>query len=559
MKPLTKTLQLEKILQETILNIQNLIQENAGIEAYKILVDATFKAAAETDASASMTMKVLFNPLMKELNTVFCNALPQVDHIDGYKNEIKVFAPIKFFVDKKSQTGLTRKQDNNAWENFKKNSASIEIQPEELATEKPQTTKANKDNKNTARPAEKPKTVTLDFTTYIDLATELLNGQTWEEIAVGLAMVTYRRDVEIGIDMEFFEDEHDYAIVISSPAKKRDDADKYYRIPTFVKGSLIIDSFEKLKSLMPKDSKAQITRDIEGRKAGNVAYNNTLAKKVMKIYNERVRPILKDAEKDNKHQLRNIGTSFLIQLQRSANGSFVGNDNEYLEFARRCLVHEFEGTTRGYTTWNIINIPQYLHEILDYPIGEIEKTEVIEETTEKLQTSEDLNDMATLLKNILANLTDSPEAFQLAEKVFLGEDGNLKNNETLAVALGRVFKQAAGNVTPDGVILKTTENPKSAETWGNLAKVVDTLIEYNTHTELKYKIEIAPSPLRSFYEVMFNKTVNINDVNNFLAANENLRIKIDEHNKNQEIKPGHNLTWRKSKETVLTNFKTYIK
>ncbi|MHC0068430.1 protelomerase family protein [Nostoc sp. UIC 10890] len=552
MSPLTKTVQLNQLAQETILNIQNLIEQKAGIQAYQNVVEATFKAVAEVDASASMTKKEFIAPLMKELNEL-TEASPQVAHIDGYKREFQLFVGVKLFIDKKAELGLNSKPNIEAWDTFKKSvlTPSEAVEPAKVE----EVAEVKETNKNTARPATAPQVTRIDFTKYIEIAEELLNGDSWEKIAVGLSMATYRRDVEVGMDMEFIEDEFDYAVVVSSPAKKREETDKYYRIPTLVRGTLVIDAVERLRKLLPQDSTAQTKRDLEGRKAGNIAWNNSENKAVTKVFNEIVRPFLKgNNSKDNKHQLRNIGTSFLIQLQRNVNGSFVGDDKDYLEFARRCLIHEFEDTTRGYASWNIENIPPHLNEILTYSIGEIETTQI------KEQQPQEINDMATIYSAIIGNLADNPEAIELAQKVFLDESGKLKKGDELALALGRVFKKAVGNTIDDGIIIKTKENPRSSEAWTRLARLVSVMMDYNTHSELKYKIEIAASPIRSFYEVMFERTVNINDVNNFLAANESLLVKIDEHNKTQGIPPGNNLKWRKEKQSVvIPTFKTYIK
>lgn len=552
MKPLTKPsnkgFQLQNLVQETILNIQNLIDKQANQEDYETLVEAAFKTLAEVDCAANTVKNQFITPFMKQLNELD-EALPQVTFRTKNNKEVSRFVAIKLFLDKKEELGLNSTINNDAWNKFKASIISPVIDPR--TQEKPQTT-TPKPNKNTARPASKITKITIDFTKYIELAIELLNGDTWEKIAIGLAMATFRRDCEIGLDMNFQEDEHDYAIIISSPAKK-EDRDKFHRVPTLVRGSLIIDAVEKLRSLLP-ESKTHITRELEGRKAGNKAWNNSENKRVATVYDEFIRPFLKGGEKHNKHQLRNIGTSFIIQLQRNIKGSFVGDDKDYLEFARRALAHEFEDTTRGYATWNIKNIPEYLNEILDYPIGEIEPTEAIE----VIEENKGVNTMA-LLEQILANISDNPEAFELAQKAFTAEDGTIKKGNDLALALGRIFKQAVGNTIEDGITIKTAENPKSADTWSKLHKVIKTLMEYNQHTEKDFRIEIAPSPIRSFYEVMFEKTVNINDVHNFLAANQTLNDKIKEHNEERELLAGHNLKWRKKKETVVTNFKTYIK
>lgn len=545
--------QLQNLAQETILNIQNLIENQADSEAYETLVTATFKELVEINASKTETERNFLKEVMNFLNSEICSdKTPQVTHQDGYKDEYPIFIAKKLFIDKKAQSGLDRKGKAQDWEKFKTSITSLVLEPQPTQSIQPTQTSTRKPD-NTARPASKSTKTPIDLTKYIELATALLNGDTWEKIAVGLSIATFRRDCEIGIDMDFEEDgEYDYAIRISTPAKK-EDRNKIYRVPTLVKGTLVIDALERLRDLLPKDSNAQKTRDLEGRKAGNVAWNNSENKKVTKVYNDEVRSFLKDGTKDNKHQLRNIGTSFLFQLHRSFCGLGVGDDKDSLEWTRRCLVHEFAGTTEGYKTWNIENIPEYLKEILDYDLGEIEATE---EVTEENKGD---NSMANLLQQILANISDNPEAVQLAQKAFLGDDGTIKKGNDLALALGRVFKQAVGTSIQDGITIKTAENPKSAETWSRLYTTIKTLMEYNAHTEKDLRIEIAASPIRSFYEIMYAKTVNINDVNNFLAANEMLHSDIAEHNKEREILPGHNLKWRKKKETVVTNFKTYIK
>jgi Telomere resolvase len=430
----------------------------------------------------------------------------------------------------------------------------------------------NKDVENVKKTDTKPKKKkdliekvgihdAINFTKYLITANSLLESNDWREKIVGLQMAIPRRDAEIGLQMDFYADTK-FSVVISTPSKKRGENNTFYRVPCFIDSAILCKALTFVRENKPELT-SDILKDFGDNNAANKAYNNDESKRIEAVFNSVVRALLPTSanskNKDNRHQLKNIGTSALKQIKANSLGNLVGQEHLIDEWIKNAVAHKYQETTDKYITWNITNIPKELSVIADSEYREVSPDYIGKE----IDTNEtQVNDLSALITAVFNIASDDADKLSIANKIFMHEN-KPKSVEDIAKSLNRIFDsviESQSLATKTHKALGLTSAKSKVET--RLEALIDSLILHNQSCEDDaLRVHINESSIRNFYKIFPGKdgkegTVNFNTVKQLFSNNSILKVKIDDANK--DLKADNNIRGKVERYKILENIRLIL-
>jgi len=370
----------------------------------------------------------------------------------------------------------------------------------------------------------------LDATKLIQQATQLLSSDNWCDLAIAIALLTGRRQVEVTADMEFLA--HDlYTLVISSPVKKKSDG-SYYEIPCLTKSDDIEQAYEKLKRLADFPN-FKIHKNLGNNIAARRAFNNCYKKQLLDRYNETFRPLLNiraSVDYGNPFkELRSVYTSILREAKKESYKPYSPkHDASIMTFLKGCMTHKSESATVKYGNWDVENVPDYLIEITTKTYGEPLK---IERKTGMVLVQLDLTTLETLLR-------ENDKAYKLFNEQYIDKLGD---PVALSKALVNLFEEAVREPEKKNHLLAmiSPSTRRGDVTTARIASIVSAMLRNNDTSDLK--VFITESQVRSAYHHIYGETVNFNLVKNYI---ESLGSTVDDHNQYKGLDTNVNLRLR---------------
>ncbi|MEM7553469.1 MAG: protelomerase family protein [Cyanobacteria bacterium P01_A01_bin.84] len=569
----TKTDRLADISQELKLNLRHCIARSKSKVSCEKFVEATMYQIAEGNFSKSAIRRTIPKAI-KELKSSL---------------KIKGYGKLIFTVKGKAYTNYTGETVQNEYEQHYAftalyaalNSFGLVMgnasghftidelegklettEPEEIEGAKPQKQVEKKDTITTAV----GELTAIDFTKYLKLAKKCLQSDEWETRLLGVQMAIPRRSVEVGSQMRFYEVDK-YSLVISTPAKK-DEQDTYYLIPCFVDSKIICDAIEFIRDNKPR-LKSDTFRAFGQHKKANEIFNNSERKNIVdKKYEEILRPLLPKAastkNKDNVHQLKNIGTTVLFQLKSDSVGNLAGQKHGIEEWVRKAVAHTFKGTTDRYITWNVTNIPEELKALTDIEPRQVSPEFVGEKVKTENQTNQTtgVEIMTALFEKLLTLAANDEGKLQTVKAVFMDDDNNFKETDDIASGLNEIFQYVSDAKSRQDAIHKALNIPTAkTKNEDRVEALVDSIIIHNRENP-SLRVHISDSTIRGFFAVYPGKdgkgaSINILLVRKIVEQN-NIQEIIDKHNEEYQLDAKQNLLWRKEKGTIIENLKRII-
>ncbi|MEO1431208.1 MAG: protelomerase family protein [Cyanobacteria bacterium J06633_8] len=404
----------------------------------------------------------------------------------------------------------------------------------------------------------------LDATKYLDLATKYLRSENWLENIIGVEMAVPRRHVEIGLSVDFYADDT-YSLVISTPAKKKDEKNTFYLIPCLVNSNLICEAVERIRKNKP-ELLSDVLLALGKDKTAKAAFNNSERKRVESIYNDTIRSLLPtDAAihgRDNQHQLKNIGTCILKQIKFDELGGFVGNQEIVNNWISQAVAHTYQATTDKYINWKITNIPNELQIIATKEYGQVSPEYVGVEVDENIE-SNGVDEMTVLFQKLLELSQNDEGKLKAVEGVFMNDSGEIKNINEVAQSLNVIFQFVADTKSKQTKLHKAL-GIKSAKNINEqrIEALVDALIIHNETAEDTLKVHISQSTVRGFFGAFQGDdesplTVNFHLVKRLFEETE-LSKKVDDHNAYKGLESSQNLKWRKSKDEIIARLQEIL-
>lgn len=383
------------------------------------------------------------------------------------------------------------------------------------------------------KPDEVEEIVSIDVEEYLQIASNLLKSDEWTDIAIGVAMTTLRREVEVCAAMEF-QAKDEYTLIVSSPVKKRT-TDKYYEIPCLLPSDDIEEAIDRMRS-MTNFERFDIQKQLGNKKQANKEFNNCYKQPLIERYSSFIREKLNTKasvdERDYFHQLRSIGAAIYKSAKKQSYKRYSSKyENQCIKFVSGVLVHESSGATIKYGGWDVTNIPQYVIDQCNRNYGNVVK---------KLEKSLVLAqfDIASLQKGLAAN----EKALQLFSEICNPE--RLQDPKALGNALIAVFTQAVKEPSAKNQLLNavSTREVRGVIARERVGLIIEAMLKHNADSE--YKVFICESQVRAAYKHIYGELVGFDLVRKMF---EEMGSTIPDHNQYKGLDKSTNLRLRGSK------------
>jgi hypothetical protein len=531
------------ITQELIQNCQVLIGNKADKSQFEIIAKSVVLQMAESQVAPS-SLKDKLVKLRTELTNEFSTA-PSEYIITENKRIYFILSYLIYKIEK--STGIQDGKATNKNNDYPRILENVRVycgqKQGEIILRKSIITEVKPDNSTQIE--SENEVVAIDVTEYLELAAKQLKSDDWTDIAIGVAMATLRREVEVCTAMSF-QAKDEYTLVISTPVKKRSSGD-YYEIPCLLPADDIEEAVERMRSMVEFE-RCDIEICLGNKEKANKEFNNSYKQPLLDRYNAFIREKLDvraSVDKENYfHQLRSVGTAILKDAKRKSYKKFSNKyESECLEFVKGCLVHENISATAEYGGWDVSNIPQYVIDLCNRSYGNVIKKEDKEVTLINF-------DIATLQRGLNGN----DKAMMLFSEIFNRE--RLNDPKALGNALIAVFTQAVKEPEKKNTLLNAI-TPKSARGYigsERVEMIVQAMMKHNETAE--NKIFICESQVRSAYSHIFDEQVGFNLVRKIFEGMGNT---IDDHNKYKNLSTTDNLKLRGDKiKSVYESLKEVI-
>ena len=195
----------------------------------------------------------------------------------------------------------------------------------------------------------------LDCQKIIDLATKKLYSDRWEDIMVGLAILTGRREVEIAYNSHFNEYDRNI-LLITGLLKKRENEDEKstYRVPCLIDSSEIIVAFERFRTMV--HYKFQRYRELPISESEPLFNGNECKQLSTFLKTDELTIYLKNL----------MGESFTFRDFRTVYGSIINqyalnitNGDYAANYTKNSLGHSSSDSTVHYLKYNFTNFPKF--------------------------------------------------------------------------------------------------------------------------------------------------------------------------------------------------------
>jgi hypothetical protein len=313
----------------------------------------------------------------------------------------------------------------------------------------------------------------IDCQFVIDLATKKLYSDRWEDVMIGLAILTGRREVEIAYNSQFNEYDRNILLVTGLLKKRETDDEKTtFRIPCLIESSEIIVAFERFRTMV--HYKFQRYRELPIDQSEPLFNGNECKQLSTFLKTDDLTIYLKNL----------MGESFTFRDYRTVYGSILNQysltitNGDYADtYTKTAMGHVSADSTIHYKKYNFTNFPNFPSKMFNLDtIGKMVADS--EPVLFELKFSELARYLTPIEINSLQNL-------DIAKLVKLGLD--VHNNE--------LKKTGSAPVNVQPIYIMKNQNQE------DVTKIIDCMIRYNDGC--KNKRETVAFSVKTVLEIYF--------------------------------------------------------